>query len=420
VSPKVGGELPKDVRAALLEEIRDYLPAFLRRDATEQHDPVGDVRELLGLDEGDLERVVAVHGCLDPAVIAFGEQLHEGIRNPITASTRPAEVGQAVRGPVDWSATVARRSLQGGDPSCFVVRSARKAFDVPENQVLVWLLNRLHLATSRAEPGRATASGAESSWTRRIAELKTRVDDARRFDWLKGVEPAVPIASTMRRLKAARNGFYRNHVVAAAEATMALENPSDEALVDLLCRRYFEPAHDWTIFEVCVALRLAREFARTSGRPRKARLMVGSGGVPFARYGYAGGAEVSLILQKWPADLGPSMLQETTKRQGLGAAPSRPDLLIVRSGPEPDVAVLELKASYRASYLREGLSKLLGYLAERPEIWVRQPSGWLVAPPSAVFEDRTTDGESSLWLVSSDRVAKAAVARFAPSESESE
>lgn len=418
MSPAAETSLPEDVRAALLAEIRSYLPAFLRRGASEQHDPVGDVKELLRLEEGDLGRIVSVHGCLDPAVVAFGEKLAEGIRRPLTTSTRPAEVGQAVRGSVDWPATVARRTLQGGDKSHFVVRSARKAFDVPENRALVWLLDQVRVSARRAEAGSAspelaTPDAVVHSWNERIARLKAQVDLARRTEWLQDIEPQAPTRSVIRRLRSARIGFYRDHVATAAMLMLSLKDPSDELLVDLLSQRYFEPAQDWVIFEVCVALRLARAFAESSGCPRKTRLMTETGGAPYARYDFADGAEVSLVLQTWPAEAGDSTLTDATKRHGMGSAPSRPDLFILRSDPDPDFAVLELKATYQRRYLKQGLVKLLSYLGERPSAWRRQPSGWLVAPESEAFE-AAAPGEGPLWLVSSDQVADAAVKRFAP------
>jgi hypothetical protein len=419
VSAGVDSDLPGDVRAQFLDEIRAYLPAFLHRGASEQQDVVGDVKELLNLEEADLRRVVAVHRCLDEDVLAFGAELDAGMRNPMTSSIRPAEVGQTVRGPVDWAATVARRSLEAGNPSRYVVRSARRAFDLPENRTLAWLLDRLRSATRLAlresvAPDSVAANAKASTWSERIRQLSAEVAAARRVEWLQGIEPEQPGPRTLRRLQAARSSFYARTVATAARAVLALEDPSDQVLADVLCRRYFEPAPTWLIFEVFVALRLAREFAKASGKPRKSRLLVGAGRAPFARYAYPDGSEVSLIYQAWPAAPGRSLLWETGERHALKPSLSRPDIFIVRSGPNPDAAVLELKASYATGYLGKGLSQLLGYLADRPEVWGRKPAGWLVAPPSTAFANYPANEQHELWVVSADLVAEAAVARFVP------
>lgn len=419
MSEVVDNDFPPEARAALLNEIRDYLPAFLHRGASEQHDPVGDARELLNLEQGDLQRVVAVHQCLDEAVISFGAGLQRGLRQPMTSSRRPPEISQSVRGPIDWAATISRRSLEAGNQSQFVVRSAQRVFDTPENRALAWLLDRLRTSTQAAlgelsDDALDSLGETTAGWADRIQRLSSQVRAAQRTSWLRQVDPEPPTRRTIKRLKASRSSFYAITVTAAVEAVLEFSNPSEQALADVLCRRYFEPARTWLIFEVYVALRLARAFAKASGRPRKARLLAGGNRAPFARYAYPDGSEVALIYQGWPSGLGRSLRRETSDRHELASTASRPDIFITRSGSAPDVAVLELKASYRPGYLGNGLSQLLGYLAERPDAWKKKPAGWLVAPASEAFRDRPAGETENLWIVSADQVADAAVARFVP------
>src|SRR6266511_3298456 len=80
-------------------------------------------------------------------------------------------------------------------------------------------------------------------------------------------------------------------------------------------------------------------------------------------------------------------------------------------GEKPDAVVLELKATRNGSYLGRGLSQLLGYLKERPALWTKQPSGWLVAPPSPAYEAAPAEDREA-WILSAHSVAEAAVERF--------
>jgi len=417
VSATVDSALPPELRAELLAEIRDYLPAFLRKDASVQHDPIGDVKELLNLEDRDLKRIVAVHGCLDEAVLVFGEKLDKGMRNPLASSSRPAEISQAVRGPVDWSATVARRSMEAGNTTRYVVRSARRAYDIPENRALVWTLEYLRSACRRAlkeKPDPSALGGGEpQTWAGRIRRLAAQVEKARASEWLRGIEPELPVGRTMQKLRAARSSFYRD-LADVTHKLLTLENPDERDLVEVLSKRYFEPAATWVIFEVCVALRLARALEKASGRPRPSRLLVGSGRSAFARYLLEDGSEVSLIYQAWPKESGPSLLTETGKRHGMRVGLSQPDLFVVRTGEAPDVLLLELKASHSPSYLKAGLTKLISYLGERQDLWRQRPAGWLVAPPSKAFGFSPIREENDLWVVDADAVAAAVVARFVP------
>jgi hypothetical protein len=72
------------------------------------------------------------------------------------------------------------------------------------------------------------------------------------------------------------------------------EHPSEDDITELLCERWFRPNHDWRLFEVVVVLRLARAFAAASPVRRRARLLYGTGGSPYARYTLPDGDEVRL------------------------------------------------------------------------------------------------------------------------------
>ena len=201
---------------------------------------------------------------------------------------------------------------------------------------------------------------------------------------------------------------------------LALADPDEQTLSEVLCQRYFEPHRAWKLFEVLVALRLARELSRPThglGR-RRSRLLAGSDrAVAFARYGLPGGGELSLTYQGWPADVGASVRQKTAVRHGFHPKPSIPDLFVSRTdahGAIEDAVVLELKATKRGGYLGEGLSQLLGYLGERPELLDQPPSGWLVAPASDAFSSAAPQLGEALWIVDADEVAARVAERFLP------
>lgn len=404
-----------EFRASLLDEVRSWLPAFLSPAASEQHDPAGDVRELLALDESDLRRVVGVHLCLSDPVQRFLLALAEGLRRPITSSERPPVVSQAIRGPVDWGATMRTRAGAGGDPTLFVTRPAQRVYDVPENRALAWLIATLDVHLRRAAGPTTGEDEDELRWDAQLRAHRGRLRLTRRHRWLSEVAPERPTATTLRRLRAARSAFYAKVVPDAILAVMRwAEHPSEDDLTELLCQRWFRPRQDWRLFEVVVALRLARAFAAASPVKRRARLLHETGSSPYARYTLADGDEVRLQYQGWPPSGSPSRHAQARAQHQLRAGAPRPDLYVSRHGSAPDAAVLELKASRSASYLGAGLSQLLGYLAERPETWTVQPSGWLVAPASPAFVAAEPEG-GDLWIVSADDVAAAAVARFAPS-----
>lgn len=405
-----------DERSALLTEVRAALPAFLSSAATEQVDPAGDVSELLNLSKPDLDRVVAVHLALHEDVRSFLGGLRSGLRTPITSTERPRVATQAVRGPIDWGATV-RYQAQTGTASTYVVRPARRIFDTPENRALVWALKALErrLLVALATTAEAPSSPTRSGWRGAIADGLERVREAGKVYWLRSVPAERPDGFVMKRLGAARSSLYKLQTPAVVRVLhQYAEEPTPDDITDLLARRYFEPERDWQLFEVVVALRIAKKLGGLSTARRRTRLLVGGGRAPFARYLLSATTEVRLWYQAWPSTADVSAHREALVRYGIEAGPSRPDLVVelLRDGLVVDAVVIEMKATRSPSYLGAGVMQLLGYLKDRPTIFTRKPAGWLVAPASAAFES-AAPGDLDIWAVDSGTVAQALADRFA-------
>jgi hypothetical protein len=239
------------------------------------------------------------------------------------------------------------------------------------------------------------------------------IQAARRHPWLRDVPPQRPDPSTLKRIAASRTLFYKlllPEVLRAMRRWMDAPSPAD--ITELLCTRYFEPSRTWQLFEIVVALRLARAFAETSAGKRRGRLLAGTGRAPFAAYRLHGGAEIFLWYQAWPHSAGPSIQAAARQRHRIASGESRPDIVIERRGVSPTLVVLELKATRSPSYLGQGLSQLLSYAKERPALLNDPACAWLVAPASAAFEAAPQHSVEPLWVVDADSVAQAAVERF--------
>ncbi|TMK56178.1 MAG: hypothetical protein E6G51_11065 [Actinobacteria bacterium] len=409
--------LPRQEREALLAEVRSYLPAFLNRGASEQPDPAGDVRELLGLEREDLEQVVAVHQCLAAPVLRFGEEVEAGVRRPLSQQALAAESSQAIRGHVNWNETFKERARAPGEVAKFsVFQSSASTYDTAENRALVWLLDRLDELTDKAVfwSGKRSLTGqAEPGWSEQIEDLRDQVAAARQVPWLSQLAPQRPESWVLQALRASSRAFYAIVTAKAIESVIRLDKPTPGELASVLSERYFQPEDDGTLFEVAVALRLAKAFGERSPSRRKTRLLMGEGRTSFARFAYEDGSEVSIAYQAWP-DGRETMRRTFIRRHAIGPRPSNriPDLIILRTGSAEDAVILELKASSDASYLRGGLQELLAYLADRPDLWGARPMGWLIAPSSDAFQEADADEAFPLWVLSADAVGPAATDRF--------
>jgi len=415
LSEVIDTDFPEAEREGYLDEVREHLPAFLSEVAYGRAQPLQDVSALLNLRAQDLRRVIDTHLAFCEPIIRFVEALPDGLRHPVSSSTRPPVTAQSVRGPVDWAATFQARYQEGGNPALFVVRPPQRVFNTPENQALAWFLGALHARIESITPveGDREQIVGEASWYQHIRDLNHGLTEAARHVWLRGVEPKRPTAQVIHRLEATRKHFYAIDLVEAIEVfTRYTERPSSEDITELLCQRYFEPRLNWQLFELTIALRLARAFENKLGQKRApSRLLVGRAQIPFARYELDGGDTVQLWYQSWPDIETRSLLREARKRHNLKAGSTRPDFVVERRGETLDVVLLEVKASRNPRTLGAGLVQLLGYLKERPELWPRTTPGWLVAPASPAFVARSAE-EEPLWMVDADSVAEASVERL--------
>ena len=92
---------------------------------------------------GDLQRLATVHFVLSPEVKALLDGMHALSRRLATTTVREEEASlEAVRGPIMWGPTLAAQAAAGVRQR-YVTAPARRAYDTPENQVLVAALNAI-------------------------------------------------------------------------------------------------------------------------------------------------------------------------------------------------------------------------------------------------------------------------------------
>lgn len=388
----------------MLSEVRSLLPAFLSSASVERGGPVNAAVELLGLPQANFRRVLAVHTMLSAPVRELVAELPTGVRSPVTSSVRPRVAGRTVTSGIDWAATARQRATSSPLGDIWVTRPANRIFDIPENQALAWVLKVLEERGIVAVPPTTDAPGA---WGEEIRAMAGTVHRIRGAAWLEGVPSAWPGDSVYFRLNADRMGFYRTRVSNAARyLRRILISPTSEDIVQALCERYFEPQQDWKLFEIAVLMRICRALAEIGERLTGARQFHDGRRGPFAGFRVNRAQEVRLWYQTWPRAATPSELDDAVRHYELASGGTRPDIVVelVAAGVSRRLIVLELKASASSTYLSSGLSQLLAYLRDRPNLTSGPAAGWLVAPAGAGFVSKPPAGRA-LWVASADDVA---------------
>ncbi|MCH9651561.1 MAG: hypothetical protein K0U98_25265 [Deltaproteobacteria bacterium] len=149
---------------------------------------------------------------------------------------RPVELRGRARGTIDWGATVKARSSQRQDPTIFVCRQSWRLYDLPENRLLKYLLDRLQRYRERtpAELRPWIWSPAETRGGTQAVRLEDQLERfANRLSrfaknaYLRDVElpPAID-SEHLRAARSCRNPFYQEAAEFYEHSVCAVEKPT--------------------------------------------------------------------------------------------------------------------------------------------------------------------------------------------------
>ena len=115
-------------------------------------DPIAAAEVLIGIHPTNARQLLAVALAASPEADVLLDGLPTVLRSlAVSTTSEPVRCDGEIRGPVMWSATMAARSASPGAGGVFICASPIKAYDTPENQVLVAALARVVRAARSAD-----------------------------------------------------------------------------------------------------------------------------------------------------------------------------------------------------------------------------------------------------------------------------
>jgi hypothetical protein len=204
-------------------------------------DPQRAAEAMLGMSRGAVRTVAASLHATSPEVIALLFQMPIILRSLGVATTNRSERCQGeIRGPVQWSETMSARGATAGALDLFVCTTTARAYDTPENRILVTALQSIVDAARDVERGSAAAISTPaghdlSRHVRRNAALAVRYLDHRA---LSGVQSRRPTQKEMARVRAGKRARTYLSAIAVIERAAEPLGPIDvEGLADDPTRR---------------------------------------------------------------------------------------------------------------------------------------------------------------------------------------
>jgi hypothetical protein len=264
---------------------------------------------------------------------------------------------ERIRGSIRWSTTLSMRAATGL-PHLYVTQPARRAFQTPENELLVFLLDE------------TVRLGKLTGWYRSSSEvvgrlLSERVAVAERWRQARALGEVERRPIGRSKITRIRSGRHRRRYEAVLDAWDVYKD-----LVGRLDRqaiRHAVESHglvtrdDPTLFELVVTFRIIDEIRNAGWLTSPLRLWQGSLGLKATR-----GAELLWLYYQHapPALRRGSHYGQVQRAHGLSVGGLIPDLVLSRPGHDPSPWLLvEVKGGHRRveQSARAALLDLLAY-----------------------------------------------------------
>jgi hypothetical protein len=234
-----------EIVARVRRDIWRHLTAAARND----DDVLLDAAALLQMPAAEVRALAQIHFILSGEVGQLLVEMPVLVRRLTTTTNQELEFSaERVRGAIRWSETFTARAVSGV-PNVFVTAPSRRAYNTPENELLIFALTAIADFGRRTGWHRSTSADAGNEVRRRVAAatrwLHTRA--------LADITLQAPAPKTIARVRSGRNrhtyrsildviGLYGRFIarldrgsIREAVERHALATSRDPVLLELLC-----------------------------------------------------------------------------------------------------------------------------------------------------------------------------------------
>ncbi|WP_047307617.1 hypothetical protein [Rhodopseudomonas palustris] len=274
-------------------------------------------------------------------------------------------VGPGLRGNPRWDRTILQRMAGTLSPVHYVSRTSHRSFELPENQLLSWLVDDLRRTVSIIEQRVGTTALHAD-----IQTLRDECERARQHHWFSDI--SVPLRITPEMIAAASRHRRSEYRVAAKLARRRLEMETNDhhawwyTIMSLLAVNWLEPVNDDDLFELYVlvlALDLLSdelgfgepvEYGLVTSKRRHVALFESEHQTVRVYFDQTPAAVLGI-----PTEYGRVFAQH----RGISGGERRPDILVVaeRDG-ETRLVLIEMKKTVDGRYISDSVYKIFAYL----------------------------------------------------------
>ena len=328
------------------------LQAFLER----LHDASDDVR-LLGT------AIDLITGGYEAFAKGPLHRILDALSNEMVA--QELVVGPGLRGNPRWDRTLLQRMAGTLSPAHYVSRTSHRSFELPENQLLSWLVDDLRRSVAGVEQRIGT-----SALHAGLLALRADCERARAHHWFGDL--SVPLRLAPEMITAASRHRRPEYRAAAALARRRFEMETGDrdawwyTVLSLLAVNWLEPVSDEDLFELYVLVLVLDLLSKEQGFGEPVEY-----GLVTSRRGHVAlfqddHQKVRVYFDQTPAGvlgIRTEYGRVVSQHKGLSGGERRPDILVVaeREG-DTRIVLIEMKKTGDGRYLSDSIYKVFAYL----------------------------------------------------------
>jgi hypothetical protein len=343
----------------IISQLRDRIWLYLSPASAPQQ--ALEAAALLQMDSVDVLRLARLHFLLSDQAEELLSVVPSLLRRlPTTTLVEEERSTERIRGAVHWQSTLVGR-IGTGIPTLVISRPAQRAYQTPENELLVFLLDEI------------IRLGKQTGWldkppTGPAAVVRTRVAEATRWSqsrMLSSVERTRPTPRAISRIRTGRHTRRFRPVLDAWTTYETLIAHLDrEALRDIIEKQGLVTSSDSVLFELLCLFGALDSLTELGWRVTPLGLIEGSVQFAAARPG----ERIRLWYQSTPKPLTTgSLYGQALRAHGLPQSALRPDVTLRHTTADGrrNWLLVEAKMGTRRDLAGSARAALLDLLAYR-------------------------------------------------------
>lgn len=363
---------PEETYDRIINEIQEYLQLYLFKDASIDSELF--INQLFNLDEDNLLTMKKLHFLISSEVKGFIKILPFLVRN-LSHSTNKEEIethGNII-GQINWNQTFKNRMKTGlKDKSLFVCNTNKKLYDLPENQLLKYMLTKINKFIKDIN------ISYDENYKEEVINYQEYLNNIHIITHkivknvhLKNVElPRHITTKIITKTIKSHNNLYEELINVYRLYEKLFITNDESILLELLNKQVLKPNNKDTLYEVYILFKIIEKINQEN-----IQLKLLKAGNDYIIYSDFTDKQINIYYQHLPEAFKNNNIKKLQPYYNLELYNKRPDIIIEYiKNNKKTYKIIEIKRTEDPGYIRDSIYKVFAYLKDYEKVPLVKPN----------------------------------------------